>query len=449
MYKAKLKSWGVSKNLKAREAVALLRAMEQRQAAGEHSQVVVRGETHDLEWMKSYIKRNRNRGRFAKMDLRETSATTDSVATLIICSSPSTPAPSLESPGSQRPAEELFRSISVYIDGAFAAGNWFKGPDGLLRSCGGDIARHGPKLKDIWNRIDVASRLMGQSDKVDLVRLLEPGFANMVDVVREEYPRTIPFLVSCFEVLRNIGRTDLINTFLRYIPGLSGSLLGYQHPQTRIWTQLSAMYSKAGSSGEDAGAAHDDLLEQTFMVIIDSHRAQDRPSAAFEIAVYNDYTDAVLTRRDLETQERSLRRQLGVLEAMGEDANAGMQSALLRLRHAYAVKDLRMQQGRYAEAEVALDVLREYGDWDGAHGIKARAEARLAMGDLPAAEKFFREASELVDVNRDFKDEVWVLDVLENFGKVLILNDKPEEAAQVLRARQDRIERLSSESLVL
>lgn len=49
MYKAKLKAYGISKNLKAREAVALLYSMEERQAAGERSQVVVRGQPHDLE----------------------------------------------------------------------------------------------------------------------------------------------------------------------------------------------------------------------------------------------------------------------------------------------------------------------------------------------------------------------------------------------------------------
>lgn len=385
------------------------------------------------------------------MNLGEIQNTTNKVTTtaLVIHSGSTAPTAPLESPGPLLSTETLFRSISVYVDGAFASGDWFTHQDGLLRSSRSDPSHHGPILMDFWNRIDLASQLMVKSDRVDLVGLLDPAFANMINVVRDEYPRTIPFFLSCFEVIRGRGCADLIKTFLRYLSSLSCNVLGDQHPQTRIWAQVAATFANAANSGGGVGTPHDDVLERTFLLLLDRHGAQAERSAAFEIAVYNDYVDAVLSQRDLETQERSLRRQVGIVESMGEAATNSFQANLLLLRHASAVKDLRMQQGRYAEAEVAMDVLRDHGDWDGAHGVKARAEARLAMGDLPAAERFFREASGLIDSNPTFKDEVWVNDVLESFEKVLVLNGKLEEAAQASKTRLDRIEGLSAEELTL
>ena len=134
-----------------------------------------------------------------------------------------------------------------------------------------------------------------------------------------------------------------------------------------------------------------------------------------------------------------MREQVGMIEAMNETS---VQACLLRLRHATALKDLRLQQGRYAEAETAMDVLRAHGDWNGAHGIRARAEVRLRSGDWEGAERYYREACALVDSNPDLMDEVWANDVLENLEKVLVRNGKPQEAVQVLQVRLRRIEGL-------
>jgi hypothetical protein len=171
------------------------------------------------------------------------------------------------------------------------------------------------------------------------------------------------------------------------------------------------------------------------------HRQRQR-SDLLEIAIYNDYCDCILSKRDVETQELSLRREVARMQARRAK---NMQASLLALRHATVVKDLALQQKRYADAAVSMDCLREYGDWDGAHGLQARAEAALASEDFQAAESFYREASEHVDINPEFKDESWAIDMLTKLESLLIRNEKEDEANHVAQARLDRIARLESE----
>lgn len=432
MYKSKLREWGLSKYIRAAEAVAIIKAMEERQAAGKASQVVIRGEKVDLDRIENYVRRNRNRGRLQRM-LIEESQVHEMVERELVCRTPS-PSPDLRSPtpGHLGPAEDLYRSVSVYVDGSFTAGNWFLGGDGTMRSLRGDSKWYSSNFKDLWNRLDMASQLIGKVERLDLVRLLNPAFGYMVNLVQDLYPRSIPFMLSAFEVLHDRGRGDLVSMFLRHIAGLSDGMLGRDHPHTRIWRQLEIIYADE----------HDEIIERLFLLLLNQFRQQGQRSDHLEIAIYNDYCDCVLIRRDLETQERSLRREVARMQAR---RSKNMQASLLMLRYATAVKDLALQQKRYADAAVSMDCLRDHGDWDGAHGLQARAETALAGENFEEAERFYREASEHVDINPDFKDESWANEMLTKLESLLITNGKEGEAQKVAQARLDRIARLETE----
>ena len=434
MYKTKLREWGLSKYIRATEAVAIIKAMEERLAAGKSSQVVLRGEKVDMDRIKNYVRRNRNRGRLERMLIEEKKAASEDVKRELVCRTPS-PSPDLRSPtpgGPLGPAEDLYRSIFVYVDGSFAARTWFIGMDGAMRSLTGDPDLYQVNFKDLWNRVDMASQLIGKVERLDLVKLLDPAFAYMVNVVQDLYPRSIPFMLSAFESLYDRGRSDLVNMFLKQIVGLSEVILGREHPHTRIWQQLQTIYTDE----------HVEIMERLFLLLLNQLRQQKQRSDHLEIAVYNDYCDCILIKRDLETQERSMRREVERIQARRVK---NFQVSLLVLRHATAVKDLALQQKRYADAAVSMDILRDYGDWDGAHGLQARAEAALASGDFLAAESFYREATEHIDINPQFKDESWANQMLTKLEGLLIRNGKEDEAKKVAQAKLDRIARLEVE----
>jgi hypothetical protein len=448
MYKTKLKEWGLSKNLKAQEAVAIFRNMQERQAAGISTQLVIRGKSLSLEQMRKYMKRNKGRLE-ARMAMSRTM----------------TPTVLNEADDILQPTEDLLRAVQIYVDSAFDSGKWFLAPDGVVRSSKGEKGRY--KLLDLWDRMDMGSYMMTRSEQVDLLRLLSPVFGYLTDIVREECPRSLPFILGSLGVLQVRERKDLIGLFGRYLCSVSTKIFGANHPQTRVWMLITAMFNN--SSGKDDYIA----LERLFFMLIDklsqhTIMANGTVATASPIGVYNDYYDAILVRKDLASQEMSLRAQVQALPSPlvssprsddGSDVASMMtvgppphspsseSAQLLRFRHATTVKDLCLSNGDYASAEVALDGLRDWGDWDGALAFQTRADVRMRQGDLPGAEMYYREASRLIDNKSLFRDEMWISDILENLEKVLVLNGKGEEASKVRTRRERRIANLTEKSI--
>jgi len=138
MDKNKIRDWGLSKYIRATEAVAIIKAMEERQAADKSSQIVLSGEKVDLDRIKNYFRRNRNRGRLERMLIAEKQVP-ETIERELVCWTPS-PRSDLRSttPAHLGPAEELYRFISIYVDNSFEAGNWFLHCDDIMRSRRGE-----------------------------------------------------------------------------------------------------------------------------------------------------------------------------------------------------------------------------------------------------------------------------------------------------------------------
>ncbi|KAK3689536.1 hypothetical protein B0T22DRAFT_375373 [Podospora appendiculata] len=451
MYKSKFKQWNLSKSFKPREVLAVLQVAEDREAAGKASRIIVRGKEVDLDWVKDYIKRKRAKSarvvfgdhiRSVNMGIEKMDK--------VICRTPSpSPQPLLKPPATLSQAEELLHTVGLYVDGAFAGGQWFVDKKGCCRSRKG--RRGNFFFLNLWDRLDIASNLMDKSEPVDLVKILSPAFVYLSDIIREEDPRSFPFLLGCFEVLRHRSRTDLMGSFLRYTAQLSARILGPEHPHSRIWKHTHAIFLSSVST--DSAAGHSDFLEQLFFLLLDRYKAQPNRAAELEIGVYNDYCESVLELKDLETQESTIRHHLATIEADYPPRGAigspravpSCELAFLRHRHATAVKNLCLSQGRFQEAEEAMDGLRNHGDWDGALALQNRGDVRLEMGDLEAAEGYFRAASELVDNPSLFRDEGWIGMVFKKLEEVLERRGKAEEAREVRRLRTERVERLGRE----
>lgn len=434
MYKSKLKEWNLSKYVRATEAVAILKAMEERQAAGKSSQIILRGEEVDLNRIKNYIRRNRNRGRLERLYVEERAATRD-VGTQIICRTPSPDPFGVKTQGLLEPAEGLYRALSGYVEMSFGTGNWFVADDGRMRSIKGDPAWYSLNMKDLWNRIDLAANLVnaGEVDRVSLVKLLEPVFGYMPYIVSNQYPRSISHMVGIFEDLYRRGRGDLVDTFLRHIAGLSEVLLGREHPQTRIWQSILAIWADE----------HMELLERFWAALLDLLRKQKIRSHLLETSVYTDYYDVILIRSDWESQELSLRREAERFAVDNIDDKTE-QCQMIYLRHAEAMKQVYKQRGQYDLMATSMDGLVERGDWDNGLGIQARGEAALEVGDWEAAEGFYREAKEHIHINPFWKDESWVLDAFLKLERCLRHNGKEEEADQVVKEKLAHLETLQA-----
>lgn len=439
MYKAKLKEWGLTKYVRATEAVAILRVMEERQAAGKSSQIILRGEEVDLDRIKNYIRRNRNKGRLEKLYIEERRQrhpeTQLPSSQELICRTPSPDPLGQQFKGLTllESAEDIYRSMSAYVEISFQTGNWYLHPDGRMRSVRGDPQWYSVHMKDLWNRLDLAANLIGsgKSDRLNLVKMLDPAFGYMAEIVKDQYPRSMSFMLSTFEELYGRGRGDLVDVLLRHLAGMSETLLGRDHPHTRMWNSILAVWADE----------HEELLARFWAALLDRLRQQKVRSNLLEMSVYTDYFDCLVIRSDLETQELSLR---GEVQKALEWGVINEHTTMMYLRHATAVKELHMKRGEYAQAATAMDWLLDKGDWDGGLGLQARGEAALAEGNWEAAEEFYREAKNHIGVNMQLKDAVWVNDVLEKLEMCLRHNGKDEEAAEVEKMKLEHIEKVQS-----
>ena len=332
MYKSKLKEWDISKSFKAQEVLAVFHAMEDCQAEGKPSQFMMRGQEVDIKWVRHYIKRNRSRMKLhlANRQVSPTAgsptasiSTTTSGDEVSYQGATSQPTLGLPAPGALQPAEGLIRSMHVYIEGAFASKQWFLDTDGVFRSRKGDKGRR--YLLPLWDLLNRTSQLMGRAEKVDLVGMLDPAFAYLDDIVRDECPRTVPFLLAVFEVLHARGRQDLTEMFLKYVKNLSSRILGPAHPQTRVWEQALAVYP----------GDHDEIFPRFFFWLIQTVRQGGgaRPQPC-RMAIKRHSCSRVRVCRDLETQEYRLGFHIRMLEQDG--ARSSRHDRLFSARRAAA-----------------------------------------------------------------------------------------------------------------
>ncbi|KAH8887144.1 hypothetical protein GQ53DRAFT_327200 [Thozetella sp. PMI_491] len=304
MYKSKLKEWDISKSFKAQEILAVFHAMEGRQAEGKSSQFVMRGKEVDLKWVRHYIKRNRSR---MKLDIaeRKRSPSASGSGDEIVCRTLAPrPMPTIAAPGALQSAEELIRSMSVYIEGAWASNQWVFDAGGVLRSRKGETGHH--HLLRLWGLLDQASQLMGRSEKIDLVNMLNPAFAYLDDIVRDECPRAVPFLFCVFDVLHSRGRLDLTELFLKYIKSLSLRVLGPGHPQTRVWDHAAENYPDG----------HDEVFPRYFAWLLDviGGAGSCRHACRLDKALQDHRCAERSAFPDFETQELRLRLHIRMIE---------------------------------------------------------------------------------------------------------------------------------------
>lgn len=311
MYKSKLKEWDISKSFKAQEVLAVFHAMEDSQAEGRPSQFMMRGQEVDIKWVRHYIKRNRSRMKLhlANRQVSPTAgsptasiSTTTSGDEVSYQGATSQPALGLPAPGASQPAEGLIRSMHVYIEGAFASKQWFFDTDGVFRSRKGDKGRR--YLLPLWDLLNRTSQLMGRAEKVDLVGMLDPAFAYLDDIVRDECPRTVPFMLAVFEVLHARGRQDLTEMFLKYVKNLSSRILGPAHPQTRVWEQALAVYP----------GDHDEIFPRFFFWLVQTVRQSSGHQAPCRMGIKRHSCSRVRVCRALETQEYRLGFHIRMLE---------------------------------------------------------------------------------------------------------------------------------------
>ncbi|KAK3321854.1 Clr5 domain-containing protein [Apodospora peruviana] len=289
MYKSKLNEWGLFKTFKPREVLAALRVLEARQAAGVVDPIItMRGTEVDLDWVRSYIKRNRKKiNKLTRLDptllasnTQHSNRNSDNMA--VACRTPS-PRPPLPPSQGLVLAEELLRAVTLYVDTAFTGGLWYIDDHGLCRSrkdgssSGASVSGSSNFfLLDVWDRLDRASQAMKRAEKVNLVDILNPAFAHLNVIIREEDPRSFPFLLGCLETLRLRGRMDLMTTFLKYAWQLSATLLGANYPHARIWRQTYMMICCYADATGPQKNEYMSAWEEIYILLLDRYHTEAR-----------------------------------------------------------------------------------------------------------------------------------------------------------------------------
>ncbi|KAK4217535.1 hypothetical protein QBC37DRAFT_369959 [Rhypophila decipiens] len=388
MYKNKLNEWGFFKTYKPREVLDALRSLEARKAAGEeHPTTSMRGVEVDIGWIRDYMKRNRKRiNKIARSQAQASASATSSASPPAM----NDPKAVVTATGAIRVAEELLTTMNLYVDNAMSSGMWFVDTIGFYRSKKGNTGTY--FLYDFWDRLDEASQAMSRAQEIDLLELLNPAFTRLNDIVREEDPRSFPFLLGCFEVLRLRGRSDLLETFLKYIWQLSSALLGPNYPHSQIWKQAYRMFRMG---------THEELMEQVFMLLMDRYHSQGTQEMMVAAQLLGGHDINPYLRKCgsglhiaykvcLEKLELTIKQQLERLEAdeqarlsssvegvTTEQAKASSSSstektagpppptpsevrdrlANLRADYTAGVLGILRSQGQFREAQEALDVL--------------------------------------------------------------------------------------------
>ncbi|EMR67349.1 hypothetical protein UCREL1_5651 [Eutypa lata UCREL1] len=244
MYKTHIKKWGIDKNMKARDAIEIVRQQKARAAMGKSSVVYVRGRRVEPSKMQQYL--HRVSEAVANEILLNTAD--DTVTDLSLYSNARvivrTPSPELSAPGSPnlpkrlndpinlRLPQECMQILTSYISGGYETGRWkldsqLGGPD-TINSCA--WLGHLNTARDMisHNRTKQGFHLLGICLDQYKLHLLQPD---------------ADFWVITYAAVIGLSGSDpkLADTFISYASRLASIVLPPEHPFNLLWSRLAKL----------------------------------------------------------------------------------------------------------------------------------------------------------------------------------------------------------------
>lgn len=294
MYKDRMGKWGLLKNIKEHEAIAILRVKAERDAIGKDTLVEKHNQTVEIDRFLRHVRRK---------GLQPVAESSVSVPNYISCR---TPPPSTlsdedgagivsgsaitlssttnhhiniklalyeagkgwsespehldgggiqkthmryvlehptlnrtpEPPAVLRIPEQLFHNISSYYASSLHYGSWLiRNRDGAT-TCEVDDLCDPDQRNELQGHFSMAGNLKARGSPVEFRRVLSKAFGLVHGIIQRSHPRTLDRLFSSLLWLIHSGLIEVALLFRDYIRSLSISLTSIQHPWGRIFLLL-------------------------------------------------------------------------------------------------------------------------------------------------------------------------------------------------------------------
>ncbi|KAH6705257.1 hypothetical protein BKA61DRAFT_698849 [Leptodontidium sp. MPI-SDFR-AT-0119] len=295
MYKDRMKKWGLAKNIKEHEAIAILRIKSERDAVGKDTMIKKHNHTVDIE---RCVRHARRKG------LGEISLSSASVPSYICCKTPppeplsqppdgesleiitessitlqSDKEPSADSeeswyesrtnwsgnlvpvfkgrkaqadrmnylleysticrspppPSDFGIPEQLFRNISLYYAGSFYCGVWINRNRDGATAFELDSLYDPDQRNELQGHFSMASNLKANGSLVRFRLVLSKAFRLIHDILQRSHPRTLDRLFLSFLWLMHNGLSDVALLLRDYIRGMATKVTSTNDPWGRIF----------------------------------------------------------------------------------------------------------------------------------------------------------------------------------------------------------------------
>ncbi|KAI0128441.1 hypothetical protein BJ170DRAFT_328994 [Xylariales sp. AK1849] len=446
MYKRRFGSWGLDKNIKGSEALAIWRMKLRRDEQGKDSEFFLRGKPVALGRVERHVKSHKATA--VKNILRQGSDTANDLESLV-CRTPSPER--LELPRGAKMADDVLRLTRDYYDGSFRSARWkvgnsfeefvgrgdspvfYKRHDMLF-----DFAHHFRQANDL---LDVES--INRNDEA--FTLLRSCFGNLPRLLSYQNPTLLNFLLStALEVTCFHGRPDLTKHLFWCVCEYSTKIHGRNHPLALMANRVLELIDPTCKDSNYQFQVLS-MMEKFTRDGFEEHLS-DNPTAIFEL--HNN--GLALTRKALGPENFVVARR-----ALVARPEAKRISPMVLLKTQFHLAHGLYHQKEYKEAEQWVDKMFENPVLDEFDLTWTRGEVNRLSGRLNADAGRFEEAKKLIWKASAIFDEHWPLG---DGNQIRLLNDKEwllrtwdrnDEADEVQRERERRVKGVAVEAEIM
>ena len=235
MYKTHIQQWGLEKKNKEPEMRAIVRKHKQREDQGKPSTIHVRGQIRTI--VEAFRYWERKGVSIDEIIARRTASPTPEAVEFF------TPVPSpILTPEVPAIPECMFRSTRDYIKSSFESGMWFStDPRRVCRSIK-DEENGNNDWEDLGAECNLACSLSRRNLSYEAEQTLSKAITNIKQILLAEYPATLSEIFGLTVYLRNQKEAEMASAILRQFSVMGKTLLGNEHPLSRICEWLDNVY---------------------------------------------------------------------------------------------------------------------------------------------------------------------------------------------------------------
>lgn len=417
MYRERVKSWGLDKNLKDREMRAAVRKLGDRVAEGKLSNLYIRGRKTDFQKVVRHWKR-KNLEIADVLVLRSMSKTPDGVEWL-------TPLPSpIMTPEVLAVPERIVRMLRDYHQGSFETGTW--------RSVGQNIPCQSIKgsddgfyeLGELHQQCMLSCRLFNTNAFDEARRILDRACARVKKVVLTEQPDTFRTLLQISLYTCNYDRPEVGSAILNHSSAMGGIALGDQHPFVLVCQWIASLDLVSQRQNEEVLHRSSEAIYETFEGFLGPlHRTT-------VASLLERFQTARLSDQCTDYQELALRNLLHECEtALGQD---DYRTLNVRLELA----NYRVDRLEYAAAreEAQALVVQEASKTYQIRGLEVLAESLYGLDEIHEALNILRQAIDLA-IREWGADDPQTQEMMLRLQSLMEEQGMHESAAQVNEER--------------